>query len=65
MTVPWPRRYQIPMVQGGGASTEIYSRGYKFIFGTLPAADNYFASTIDMLGKLDPKVKTVAYALGR
>jgi branched-chain amino acid transport system substrate-binding protein len=53
-------RYQIPMVQGGGASTEIYSRGYKFIFGTLPVADNYFASTIDMLGKLDPKVKTVA-----
>ena len=53
-------RYRIPMVQGGGASTQIYSRGYKFIFGTLPAADNYFASTIEMLGKLDPKVKTVA-----
>jgi branched-chain amino acid transport system substrate-binding protein len=53
-------KYQIPMVQGGGASTQIYSRGYKFIFGTLPAADNYFASTVDMLGKLEPKVKTVA-----
>ena len=53
-------KYEIPMVQGGGASTQIYSRGYKFIFGTLPAADNYFASTIDMLGQLDPKVKTVA-----
>jgi branched-chain amino acid transport system substrate-binding protein len=53
-------KYQIPMVQGGGASTQIYSRGYKFVFGTLPAADNYFASTIEMLGKLDPKVKTVA-----
>jgi branched-chain amino acid transport system substrate-binding protein len=53
-------RYGIPMVQGGGASTEIYNRGYKFIFGTLPAADNYFASTIEMLRKLEPKVKTVA-----
>jgi branched-chain amino acid transport system substrate-binding protein len=53
-------RYGIPMVQGGGASTEIYNRGYKFIFGTLPPADNYFASTIGMLGKLDPKVETVA-----
>ena len=42
-------KYQIPMVQGGGASTQIYNRGYKFIFGTLPAADNYFASTIEML----------------
>jgi branched-chain amino acid transport system substrate-binding protein len=53
-------KYQIPMVQGGGASTQIYSRGYKYIFGTLPPADDYFASTIEMLDKLDPKVKTVA-----
>jgi branched-chain amino acid transport system substrate-binding protein len=47
-------RNAIAMVQGEGASTEIDSRGYKFIFGTLPVADNYFASTIEMLGKLDP-----------
>lgn len=53
-------KYQIPMVQGGGASTEIYNRGYKYIFGTLPAADDYFGSTIDMLGHLTPKTKTVA-----
>jgi branched-chain amino acid transport system substrate-binding protein len=53
-------KYQIPMVQGGGASTQIFSRGYKYVFGTLPAADDYFASTIQMLGKLEPKVKTVA-----
>ncbi|MGB8277858.1 MAG: amino acid ABC transporter substrate-binding protein [Methylovirgula sp.] len=53
-------KYQIPMVQGGGASTQIYSRNYKYIFGTLPPADDYFASTIEMLGKLDPKVQTVA-----
>jgi branched-chain amino acid transport system substrate-binding protein len=53
-------KYEIPMVQGGGAATQIYTRGYKYIFGTLPPADDYFASTIEMLGKLDPKVKTVA-----
>jgi branched-chain amino acid transport system substrate-binding protein len=53
-------KYQIPMVQGGGASTQIYSRGYKYIFGTLPPADDYYASTIDMLSKSDPKPKTVA-----
>ena len=35
-------KYQIPMVQGGGASTQIYSRGYKYIFGTLPAAGRLF-----------------------
>jgi branched-chain amino acid transport system substrate-binding protein len=52
-------KYQVPMVQGGGASTQIFSRGYKYIFGTLPPADDYFASTIQMMGKLDPKPKTV------
>lgn len=53
-------KYQVPMVQGGGASSQIYSRGYKYIFGTLPAAEDYFASTIEMLSKLKPEPKTVA-----
>lgn len=53
-------KYQVPMVQGGGASTEIYSRGYKYVFGTLPPADDYYQSTIEMLKGLTPKVKTVA-----
>ncbi|MBI1217638.1 MAG: ABC transporter substrate-binding protein [Rhodobacteraceae bacterium] len=53
-------KYQIPMVQGGGASTQIYTRGYKYVFGTLPPADDYYASTIEMMGKLDPAPKTVA-----
>ncbi|MDB5648550.1 MAG: leu/ile/val-binding protein precursor [Hyphomicrobiales bacterium] len=53
-------KYQVPMVQGGGASTQIYSRGYKYVFGTLPPADDYYASTLDMLAKADPKPRTVA-----
>jgi branched-chain amino acid transport system substrate-binding protein len=53
-------KYRVPMIQGGGASGQIYSRGYKYIFGTLPAAGDYFASTIDMMGKLNPKPSTVA-----
>jgi branched-chain amino acid transport system substrate-binding protein len=51
---------QVPMVQGGGASDQIYSRGYKYIFGTLPAASNYFGSTIEAMTKLNPKPQTVA-----
>jgi branched-chain amino acid transport system substrate-binding protein len=50
----------VPMVQGGGASDEIYTRGYKYIFGTLPAASDYFGSTIDALANLNPAPKTVA-----
>ncbi|HWG80414.1 MAG TPA: amino acid ABC transporter substrate-binding protein [Stellaceae bacterium] len=53
-------KYQVPMIEGGGASSQIFSRGYKYIFGTLPPADDYFGSTIAMLGKLQPKVQTVA-----
>jgi branched-chain amino acid transport system substrate-binding protein len=53
-------KYQVPMVQGGGASTEIYTRNYHYVFGTLPPADDYYDSTIQMLQKLDPAPKSVA-----
>jgi branched-chain amino acid transport system substrate-binding protein len=53
-------KYQVPMVQGGGASDQIYSRGYKYIFGTLPSATKYFESTIEAMGKLSPAPKAVA-----
>lgn len=51
---------RVPMVQGGGASDQIYSRGYQYIFGTLPAASNYFGSTIEAMAKLEPRPQTVA-----
>jgi branched-chain amino acid transport system substrate-binding protein len=53
-------KYRIPMVQGGGASDQIFSRKFKYIFGTLAPASNYFGSTVDMLTKLTPAPKTVA-----
>jgi len=51
---------RVPMVQGGGASDQIYSRGYRYIFGTLPPASDYFGSTIEAMTKLEPKPRTVA-----
>lgn len=53
-------KYEVPMVQGGGASDQIFSRGYKYIFGTLPVASKYFESTIAAAGKLNPPVKSAA-----
>ncbi|WP_127900709.1 amino acid ABC transporter substrate-binding protein [Solirhodobacter olei] len=53
-------KYQIPMVEGGGSSGQIFSRGYKYVFGTLPPAGNYYGSTLEMMGKLKPTAKTVA-----
>jgi branched-chain amino acid transport system substrate-binding protein len=54
------QRYRIPMLEGGGASGKIFSRGNPYIFGTLPPAGQYFKSTLEMLQKLQPKPKTVA-----
>ncbi len=53
-------KYKIPMVQGGGASDQIFARNFQYIFGTLAPASNYFGSTIDMLKLLKPAPQTVA-----
>jgi len=53
-------KYEVPMIQGGGASDQIFSRGYKYIFGTLPVASKYFESTVQAMSKLEPVPKTVA-----
>jgi branched-chain amino acid transport system substrate-binding protein len=53
-------KYQIPMVQGGGASEKIFDRGYKYIFGTLPRAEFYFLSATQAAVNLKPPIKTAA-----
>ncbi len=53
-------KYEVPMVQGGGAGFKIFDRGYKYIFGTLPAAPNYLGSLLDLVKAKDPDAKTVA-----
>src|SRR5712691_716494 len=57
-------KHQVPMVQSGGAASRIFARGNKYVFGTLPASDDYFRSTIEMLARLTPKAKTVAIVYG-
>ncbi len=58
-------KYQIPMVEGGGSSGQIFSRGYKYVFGTLPPAGDYYASTIKMMGELTPSDEDGGAGLGR
>ena len=53
-------KYEIPMIQGGGASGQIFNRGYKYIFGTLPKAEFYFQSAIEAATKMNPPVRTAA-----
>ena len=53
-------KYQVPMVQGGGASDQIFARKFRYIFGTLAPASDYFGSTIEMMHSLKEPPKTVA-----
>jgi branched-chain amino acid transport system substrate-binding protein len=53
-------KYEVPMVQGGGASGKIFDRGYKYIFGTLPKAEFYFQAAIEAAAKFTPRVQTAA-----
>lgn len=53
-------KYEIPMIEGGGAGLKIFDRGYRYIFGTLPAAPNYLRSVIDLVTQTDPSASKVA-----
>jgi branched-chain amino acid transport system substrate-binding protein len=53
-------RYRVPMIEGGGASSKIFDKGNKFIFGTLPRAEDYFASTLEFLKGQTPLAKKIA-----
>ena len=51
---------QKPMVEGGGASPEIFSQGNEWIFGLLPTANKYAKSYFDMALAQDSPPETVA-----
>jgi branched-chain amino acid transport system substrate-binding protein len=53
-------KHQVPMVLAHAASTAIYTRHYKYIFGTLTLIDQYFGSILDMAAQLRPKPQSVA-----
>jgi branched-chain amino acid transport system substrate-binding protein len=44
-----PDQYKIPYVEGGGAASDIFKRGYKYIFGTLATVYDMGATTADFL----------------
>ncbi|PSP33143.1 branched-chain amino acid ABC transporter substrate-binding protein [Halobacteriales archaeon QH_10_67_22] len=49
-----------PMVEGGGASPDIFSQDNEWIFGLLPTADKYSLSYFDMLSGKDSPPESVA-----
>ena len=51
---------QKPMVEGGGASPEIFAQGNEWIFGLLPTANKYAKSYIDMCLAQDQTPESIA-----
>jgi branched-chain amino acid transport system substrate-binding protein len=51
---------QKPMVEGGGASPEIFAQGNEWIFGLLPTANKYARSFIDMALAQDSPPESIA-----
>lgn len=51
---------QIPMAEGEGASSAIFTKGYKYTFGTLAPAADYLKGVIDMAATLNPRPTKVA-----
>lgn len=53
-------KYKIPMVAAHGAATNIFERGYKYIFATLNTVDQYTGNIIKMAAELSPRPQTIA-----
>jgi branched-chain amino acid transport system substrate-binding protein len=51
-------RAKKPMVQTGGGSDAIFTRGYKFVFGMFPRATRQFAATAALFKSLQPAPQT-------
>ena len=52
--------YKVPMVQGGGASRDIFNENNRYVFGMLPPADQYFQTTLEMMTTFHPKPERIA-----
>jgi len=51
---------RIPLVEGTGAAQSIFSHGYRYTFGIMSPADQYFSGLIDMAAGLSPRPRTIA-----
>lgn len=51
-------RARKPMVQTGGGSDAIFTRGFRYVFGLYPRATRQFTSTAELFKTLQPKPQT-------
>jgi len=52
-------KYRVPMVQGGGAAEKIFTQGFKYTFGLLSPAGDYFKNILEGAASLYPEPNRV------
>ncbi len=57
---PIVEKYGALMVQAGGASSEIYKKGYKNVFGLYTTAPDYGKDLVELATRLDKNLRTIA-----
>jgi branched-chain amino acid transport system substrate-binding protein len=53
-------RAKRPMVQAGGGSDQIFTQGYKYVFGLFPRASRQFISSVEFFKTIEPRPKTIS-----
>jgi branched-chain amino acid transport system substrate-binding protein len=53
-------RAERPMVQAGGGSDQIFTQGYKYMFGMFPRASKQFISSVEFFKTITPKASTIS-----
>jgi branched-chain amino acid transport system permease protein len=48
---PVTEKYQIPMVEGNGASLSLFDKGYKYLFATLSTTEYYLKSAVELMAE--------------
>ncbi|MFB6081187.1 MAG: amino acid ABC transporter substrate-binding protein [Halanaeroarchaeum sp.] len=60
---PVVQQHKLPMVEGGGSSTDIFSDSNEYVFGTLATAPHYADGVLSLADTYtDPEVQEVALA---
>ena len=65
---PVTERYHVPMVEGNGASRDLFNKGYRYLFAVLSTSEQYLQEAINLAaeqaqaGGRDPASLTIAVA---
>lgn len=56
--VPVTERYKVPMVEANGASRELFTEGYRYIFAVLSTSDQYLRPVLELAARHAEKLGT-------